>query len=136
MRSELGSFKDENFYLFLRLVNRVEFRFGQVFFQALDLRVKNVAFAYSLEHLAIYEHFDLVFHWLDAILDDSTEYEPFQELGFCAGTVEKFVCQHMLKEEEQVTYYYHIYALLVLEMDFANISLSNIGVFDLDTKLC
>lgn len=99
--------------VFLWLLYHVELGFGQVFFQALDLRVKNVAFAYSLEHVAIYEHFDLVFHWLDAILDDSTEYEPFQEMGYCAGTIEKFVCQHMLKEEEQVPYY-HIYALLLV----------------------
>ncbi|XP_077210155.1 zinc finger protein BRUTUS-like At1g18910 [Tasmannia lanceolata] len=75
----------------------------EVIFRALDVRIKNIACTYCLEHSTINDLFDSVFCWLDALLeDDGNSSKPVQELAFCTGTIETSICQHMLKEEEQV----------------------------------
>ncbi|PQP92709.1 uncharacterized protein Pyn_05967 [Prunus yedoensis var. nudiflora] len=80
----------------------------EIIFLALDGRTKNVASTYSLEHRSIDGLFDSIFNRLDALLDESGNIsKQFQELVFCIGTLQAFICQHMLKEEnsnEQVTF--------------------------------
>ncbi|KAF4356771.1 hypothetical protein G4B88_017801 [Cannabis sativa] len=114
----------------------------EVIFLALDVHVKNVASAYSLEHKSIDGLFDSIFNRLNAILtehDDDDDrrnddvngsmmtmtMKPFQELVFCIGTIQTFISNHMLKEEEQfkqcgsqfiwdivITIIFHVYAEL------------------------
>ncbi|XP_021808365.1 zinc finger protein BRUTUS-like At1g18910 isoform X4 [Prunus avium] len=75
----------------------------EIIFLALDGRTKNVASTYSLEHRTIDGLFDSIFNRLDALLDENGNIsKQFQELVFCIGTLQAFICQHMLKEEEQV----------------------------------
>ncbi|KAL5544275.1 hypothetical protein UlMin_008059 [Ulmus minor] len=75
----------------------------EVIFLALDVHVRNVACTYSLEHKSIDGLFDSIFNRLNAILEeDEIVFKPFQELVFCVGTIQNFICRHMLKEEEQV----------------------------------
>lgn len=89
--------------------------FWQVVFLALDGRTKNIACTYSLEHRSIDGLFDSIFSRLDVLLEESDDIaKEFQELVFCIGTLEAFICQHMLKEEEQVathlnTYMFHAF---------------------------
>lgn len=70
---------------------------------ALDVIVKNVVNAYSLEHRSIDELFDSIFQCLDVLIKGDGEItNPFQELGFCIAKIQAIICQHMLKEEEHV----------------------------------
>ncbi|KAL5747354.1 hypothetical protein ACOSP7_024352 [Xanthoceras sorbifolium] len=107
---ERGSYDHE---LILELRRRFEFlklvykyhcaTEDEVIFLALDVHVQNVACTYSLEHKSIDDVFDSVFDRLNVLPDgDQTMSKPFQELVFCIGTLQTFICQHMLKEEEQV----------------------------------
>lgn len=74
----------------------------EVIFLALDTCIKNVARTYSLEHESILDLFGTVFHWLDRLEENKSGLKPFQELVVCIGTMQSSICQHMLKEEEQV----------------------------------
>jgi zinc finger-like protein len=40
---------------------------------------------------------------LDRLEENKSGLKPFQELVVCIGTMQSSICQHMLKEEEQVT---------------------------------
>jgi zinc finger protein-like protein len=72
---------------------------------ALDTRVKNVVSTYALEHKSIDDDFDSVFGCLDLLRQESEEIPSlFQKLIFCVGTIQRVICQHMLKEEEQVPF--------------------------------
>ncbi|KAG5230054.1 hypothetical protein OIU76_022103 [Salix suchowensis] len=73
----------------------------EVIFLALDTRIKNVVHTYSLEHESIDDLFGTIFHWLDQ-LEEKSGLKLFQELVVCIGTMQSSICQHMLKEEEQV----------------------------------
>lgn len=75
----------------------------EVIFLALNVHIKNVACTYSLEHKSIDDLFDSIFHYLDKlVVDDETLSKRFQELVLCISTIQAAICQHMLKEEEQV----------------------------------
>lgn len=75
----------------------------QVVFLALDAHVKNVACTYSLEHESIDHNFDSVFYCLNALEGSENTSKALQELVFCIGAIQASICQHMLKEEKQVT---------------------------------
>lgn len=72
----------------------------QVIFPALDIRVKNVAQTYSLEHKGESNLFD---HLFELLSSNSRNDESFlRELASCTGALQTTVSQHMSKEEEQV----------------------------------
>ncbi|KQK05031.1 zinc finger protein BRUTUS [Brachypodium distachyon] len=71
-----------------------------VIFPALDIRVKNVAGTYSLEHKRendLFAHLFALFQ-LDVHNNDGLR----RELASCAGAIRTIISQHMFKEEEQV----------------------------------
>ncbi|GFP84674.1 uncharacterized ring finger protein c2f3.16 [Phtheirospermum japonicum] len=72
----------------------------EVIFPALDIRVKNVARTYSLEH----EGESVLFDHLFSLLDNNTKNEEShkRELASCTGALQTSISQHMSKEEEQV----------------------------------
>ncbi|XP_071686362.1 zinc finger protein BRUTUS-like [Rutidosis leptorrhynchoides] len=72
----------------------------EVIFPALDIRVKNVARTYSLEH----EGESVIFDQLFALLDSDMQNEESlrRELASCTGALQTSISQHMSKEEEQV----------------------------------
>lgn len=72
----------------------------QVVFPALDIRVKNVARTYSLEHEGENALFDQLFELLNSNVhnDDSLR----REIASCTGAIQTSLGQHMSKEEEQV----------------------------------
>ncbi|GFS44307.1 zinc finger protein-like protein [Actinidia rufa] len=72
----------------------------QVIFPALDIRVKNVAQAYSLEHKGESDIFDLLFELLNSNRQRDESFA--RELASCTGALQTSVSQHMSKEEEQV----------------------------------
>ncbi|KAF2316006.1 hypothetical protein GH714_040801 [Hevea brasiliensis] len=75
----------------------------EVIFLALDAHTKNIVHKYALEHNCIDDLFDSVYHCLDTLVDvNKDSSETFQELISCIGTMHSYICQHMLKEEEQV----------------------------------
>ncbi|KAK6924931.1 Zinc finger, CHY-type [Dillenia turbinata] len=75
----------------------------EVIFPALNENTKNVVCAYSLEHESIDGLFNSIFHCLGDLTEDTKkDKNQFQELIHCIGTIQKVICQHMLKEEEQV----------------------------------
>lgn len=75
----------------------------QIIFLALDAVIKNVINTYALEHKSVDELFDDIFHCLDVLdKEDRDVSKPFQELVYCIDTIHATICQHMLKEEEQV----------------------------------
>ncbi|CAK7349704.1 unnamed protein product [Dovyalis caffra] len=87
-------------YRFLRLVyehhSNAE---DEVIFSALDIRVKNVAHSYSLEHKGESNLFDQLFE----LLNSYTSNESFpRELASCTGALQTSLSQHMAKEEQQV----------------------------------
>ncbi|KAG8077594.1 hypothetical protein GUJ93_ZPchr0007g4945 [Zizania palustris] len=71
-----------------------------VIFPALDIRVKNVAGTYSLEHKGENDLFSqlLALLQLDIQNDDGLR----RELASCTGAIQTCLTQHMSKEEEQV----------------------------------
>uniref|UniRef100_A0ACD5TE23 Uncharacterized protein n=1 Tax=Avena sativa TaxID=4498 RepID=A0ACD5TE23_AVESA len=71
-----------------------------VIFPALDIRVKNVAGTYSLEHKRENDLFAHLFALLR--LDVHNNDGLRRELASCAGAIRTFITQHMFKEEEQV----------------------------------
>ncbi|KAI3453049.1 hypothetical protein Pfo_009712 [Paulownia fortunei] len=72
----------------------------EVIFPALDIRVKNVARTYSLEHEGESLLFDQLFALLDNDMKNEESYK--RELASCAGALQTSISQHMSKEEEQV----------------------------------
>lgn len=73
-------------------------------FRALDVHVKNVVSAYSLEHTSSEDILDSIFHYLDVLEkeDERSISKPFQELVYFICTLQSSICKHMAKEEEQV----------------------------------
>ncbi|XP_062232065.1 zinc finger protein BRUTUS-like isoform X2 [Phragmites australis] len=71
-----------------------------VIFPALDIRVKNVAGTYSLEHNGENDFFAHLFVLLQ--LDVQNDDDIRRELASCTGALQTFLTQHMSKEEEQV----------------------------------
>ncbi|XP_010459541.1 PREDICTED: uncharacterized protein LOC104740590 isoform X1 [Camelina sativa] len=76
----------------------------EVIFSALDTRVKNIVFNYSLEHDATDDLFTSIFHWLTVLEEErgNTTSDVLREVVLCIGTIQSSICQHMLKEERQV----------------------------------
>ncbi|XP_076913974.1 zinc finger protein BRUTUS-like [Bidens hawaiensis] len=72
----------------------------EVIFPALDIRVKNVARTYSLEHEGESVIFDQLFALLDSDMQNKESYR--RELASCTGALQTSISQHMSKEEEQV----------------------------------
>lgn len=72
----------------------------QVIFPALDIRVKNVAGTYSLEHKGENDLFSQLFALLQ--LDIQNDDSLRRELASCTGAIQTCLSQHMSKEEEQV----------------------------------
>jgi len=72
----------------------------QVIFPALDIRVKNVAGTYSLEHKGENDLFEHLFALLQ--LDVQNDDAIRRELASCTGAIQTSLTQHMSKEEEQV----------------------------------
>ncbi|KAF9677368.1 hypothetical protein SADUNF_Sadunf08G0100400 [Salix dunnii] len=72
----------------------------EVIFPALDIRVKNVARTYSLEHEGESFLFDELFELLDLNMQSEETYR--RELASRTGALQTSIDQHMSKEEEQV----------------------------------
>ncbi|XP_061989050.1 zinc finger protein BRUTUS [Rosa rugosa] len=72
----------------------------EVIFPALDIRVKNVAQTYSLEHKGETNLFDHLFELLSSNAQSDESFT--RELASCTGALQTSVSQHMAKEEEQV----------------------------------
>lgn len=90
---------------FLKLVNKYHsVAEDEVIFRALDVHVKNVVSAYSLEHTSTEDTLDSIFHYLDVLEkeDERCISKPFQELVYFICTLQSSICKHMAKEEEQV----------------------------------
>ncbi|XAR72331.1 Ubiquitin--protein ligase [Bertholletia excelsa] len=82
----------------------------EVIFPALDIRVKNVARTYSLEHEGESVLFDQLFALLNSNKQSEESYR--RELASCTGALKTSISQHMSKEEEQV------YPLLIEKFSF------------------
>ncbi|GKV23570.1 hypothetical protein SLEP1_g33279 [Rubroshorea leprosula] len=88
-------------YRFLRSVyTHHSYAEDEVIFPALDIRVKNVAQTYSLEHSSESNLFDHVFELLDSYMKNDESFP--KELASCTGALRTSISQHMAKEEEQV----------------------------------
>ncbi|KAH1241232.1 Zinc finger protein BRUTUS [Glycine max] len=74
----------------------------EVIFPALDIRVKNVAQTYSLEHQGESDLFDHLFELLNSSIHNDESFP--KELASCTGALQTSVSQHMAKEEEQVVF--------------------------------
>ncbi|XP_030545801.1 zinc finger protein BRUTUS-like isoform X1 [Rhodamnia argentea] len=72
----------------------------EVIFPALDIRVKNVARTYSLEHEGEGILFDQLFELLNSQMQNEEQYR--RELASCVGALQTSISQHLSKEEEQV----------------------------------
>lgn len=72
----------------------------EVIFPALDIRVKNVARTYSLEHEGESVLFDQLFDLLNSNMQNEESYR--RELASRTGALQTSISQHMSKEEEQV----------------------------------
>ncbi|KAI3988406.1 hypothetical protein MKX01_031624, partial [Papaver californicum] len=70
-----------------------------VIFPALDIRVKNVARTYSLEHKGESDLFDQLFELLNSGMQNDESFR--RELASRTGALQTSVSQHMFKEEEQ-----------------------------------
>ncbi|KAK1325947.1 hypothetical protein QJS10_CPA01g01509 [Acorus calamus] len=74
----------------------------EVIFPALDIRVKNVAQTYSLEHKGESQLFDQLFELLNKDVQHDDRFR--RELASCTGAIQTSLDQHMFKEEEQVIF--------------------------------
>lgn len=76
----------------------------QVIFPALDIRVKNIAQTYSLEHKEECDLFDQMLVLLTSALNDSANASEKlrKDLICCTEVIQTTLCKHMSKEEEQV----------------------------------
>ncbi|XP_050237589.1 zinc finger protein BRUTUS [Mercurialis annua] len=89
-------------YRFIRLIyNHHSNAEDEVIFPALDIRVKNVARTYSLEHKGECCLFDQLFRLLDSYCKQNDE-SFSKELASCTGALQTSLSQHLAKEEEQV----------------------------------
>lgn len=77
-------------------------------FPALDIRVKNVAQTYSLEHKGESNLFDNLFELLTRNVQNDENFP--RELASCTGALQTSISQHMAKEEEQVPCHFRIFA--------------------------
>uniref|UniRef100_A0A1J3CE36 Putative RING finger protein C2F3.16 n=1 Tax=Noccaea caerulescens TaxID=107243 RepID=A0A1J3CE36_NOCCA len=75
----------------------------EVIFLALDARVKNIVYNYSLEHDGTDDLFTSIFEWLH-VLEEETEStsDVIRQVILSIGTIQASISQHMLKEERQV----------------------------------
>ena len=78
----------------------------QVIFPALDIRVKNVAGTYSLEHKGENDLFTQLLALLQLNIQNDDALR--RELASCTGAIQTCLTQHMSKEEEQVGTNYHL----------------------------
>lgn len=76
----------------------------QVIFSALDIRVKNVAQTYSLEHKGESTLFDHLFELLNSATEIDETYR--RELASSTGALQTSVSQHLAKEQKQVLYFF------------------------------
>ncbi|XP_062158173.1 zinc finger protein BRUTUS [Alnus glutinosa] len=98
-RSDIRPLLDS--YHFLRLIYKHHSNAeDEVIFPALDIRVKNVAQTYSLEHKGESNLFDHLFELLNSNKQNDENFP--RELASCTGVLQTSVSQHMAKEEEQV----------------------------------
>lgn len=82
----------------------------QVVFPALDLHTKNVISTYSLEHESLDGLFTSISKHCEDINGENKDIsKPFQELIFCLGTIQTTICQHMIKEEQQVNRFHSLF---------------------------
>ncbi|KDO45342.1 hypothetical protein CISIN_1g000878mg [Citrus sinensis] len=72
----------------------------EVIFPALDIRVKNVARKYSLEHEGESNLFDHLFQLLNSYTQNDESFP--KELASCSRALQTSINQHMSKEEQQV----------------------------------
>ncbi|KAF8103682.1 hypothetical protein N665_0186s0050 [Sinapis alba] len=72
----------------------------EVIFSALDIRVKNVAQTYSLEHKGESTLFDHLFELLNSATEIDESYR--RELASSTGALQTSVSQHLAKEQKQV----------------------------------
>ncbi|PON78658.1 hemerythrin-like [Parasponia andersonii] len=72
----------------------------EVIFPALDIRVKNVARTYSLEHKGESVLFDQLFELLNSDMKNEESY--WRALASCTAALQTSISQHMSKEEDQV----------------------------------
>lgn len=72
----------------------------QVIFPALDVRVKNVAATYSLEHEGESNLFNQLFELLNSYMQNDETFP--KELASCTRALQISINQHWTKEEEQV----------------------------------
>jgi zinc finger-like protein len=72
----------------------------EVIFSALDIRVKNVAQTYSLEHKGESNLFDHLFELLNSATETDESYR--RELARSTGALQTSVSQHLAKEQKQV----------------------------------
>lgn len=101
----------------------------QVIFSALDTRVKNIAFNYSLEHDTSDDLFTSIFHWLHVLEEESGNIAGvLREVVLCISTIQSSICQHMLKEERQVPYRF---LLVTTKLIFCLLTTSCLQVFPL-----
>ncbi|KAH9605247.1 hypothetical protein KSS87_002435 [Heliosperma pusillum] len=88
-------------YRFLRSIYRHHCNAeDEVIFPALDIRVKNVARTYSLEHEGESVLFGELFELLHREVQDEESYR--RELASRTGALQTSISQHMSKEEEQL----------------------------------
>ncbi|CAI9113543.1 OLC1v1014162C2 [Oldenlandia corymbosa var. corymbosa] len=88
-------------YRFLRLIYKHHSDAeDEVIFPALDIRVKNVAQTYSLEHIGESDLFDHLFELLNS--NEQRDENFARKLASCTGALQTSISQHLSKEEEQV----------------------------------
>ncbi|EEF28680.1 zinc finger protein BRUTUS [Ricinus communis] len=96
---DLGSLFER--YHFIRMIyNHHSNAEDEVIFPALDIRVKNVAQAYSLEHKGESSLFAQLFELLNSYKQNDESFP--KELASCTGALQTSLIQHLAKEEEQV----------------------------------
>ncbi|WCJ21936.1 zinc finger protein-related [Euphorbia peplus] len=88
-------------YRFLRLIyEHHSTAEDEVVFAALDIRVKNVAHTYSLEHEGESNLFDQLSELLSSYVENDESFS--RKLASCTEALQTSLIQHMAKEEEQV----------------------------------
>lgn len=78
----------------------------QVILPVLDIRVKNVARTYSLEHEGESVLFDQLFTLLNSDMQNVESCR--RELASCTGALQTSISKHMSKEEEQVQFHFKL----------------------------
>lgn len=79
----------------------------QVLFPTLDMRVKNVARTYSLEHQGKMALFNQMFELLNSGMHNDT---LRRQLASCIGAIRTALSQHLSKEKKQV--YFLLYSFI------------------------